>query len=434
MSEEAASADDASFGGKSAAGGDIEALERRQALCAIAFSNVAHTFTHLLTALYATAVLHLPKVFGLPYGDMLSLSSLGLVLYGVGALPAGWLADRWSRAGMMVIFFLGVGAGSIATGLADGPKTIFVGLTAIGLFASIYHPVGIAWIVASARKRGIVLGINGVFGNIGSSFAPLFVGLTIDFLSWRAAFLIPGILAILCGIGLMIALKKGLATDVENDRAPTPKPGREAALRVFLILTLTMACAGFVYAGLTNTMPKLFEITLAEIALNPSGDISYTRVGFFVSIVSASASIFGVIGGWLADRRPARTIYIVCWLLHIPLLFGIVWISGLTLFAAILIVYGLNISFTAAENMLVAQYAPQRWRSVAYGAKFALALGIAGLTVIVAGEIFDSRGNFDMFYIILGLAATAAVIACILLPKEGPSPTVADPASPRSSS
>ena len=108
--------------------------------------------------LYATAVLHLPEVFGLPYGELLSLSSLGLILFGVAALPAGWLGDRWSVVGMMVIFFLGIGVGAVVTGLAGSPMTLFVGLTVIGLFAAIYHPVGIAWIVASARKRALPSG------------------------------------------------------------------------------------------------------------------------------------------------------------------------------------------------------------------------------------------------------------------------------------
>ena len=103
--------------------------------------NAGHTCTHMFTVLYATAVLHLPQVFGLPYGELLSLSSLGLVLFGVAALPAGWLGDRWSQVGMMVIFFFGIGAGAIVTGLADGPDMIFAGLTMIGLFAAIYHPV-----------------------------------------------------------------------------------------------------------------------------------------------------------------------------------------------------------------------------------------------------------------------------------------------------
>ena len=82
-----------------------EHSEQRQALTAILFSNVGHSFSHMFTVLYATAVLYLPKVFDMPYGELLGLSSLGLVLFGVAALPAGWLADRWSQIGMMVIFF-----------------------------------------------------------------------------------------------------------------------------------------------------------------------------------------------------------------------------------------------------------------------------------------------------------------------------------------
>ena len=94
--------------------------EQRQALTAIVFSNAGHSFSHMFTLLYATAVLYLPKVFDLPYGELLGLSSLGLVLFGLAALPAGWLGDRWSQIGMMVIFFIGVGVGSIIVGMAGG--------------------------------------------------------------------------------------------------------------------------------------------------------------------------------------------------------------------------------------------------------------------------------------------------------------------------
>ena len=127
------------------------------------YSNAGHTLTHMATILYATAVLHLPGVFGLPYGEMLGLSSVGLILYGVAALPAGWLGDRWSQVGMMVVFFLGIGVATIVTGMADNTTQLFVGLSMLGFFASIYHPVGIAWLVANARKQGMSLGINGVF-------------------------------------------------------------------------------------------------------------------------------------------------------------------------------------------------------------------------------------------------------------------------------
>ena len=385
--------------------------QRTRDRAAIAFSNFGHTCTHMYTVLYATAVLYLPQVFNLPYGELLSLSSLGLMLYGVAALPAGWLGDRWSQVGMMVIFFLGIGAGAIVTGLADGPEMIFAGLTLIGLFAAIYHPVGIAWIVASARKQGMSLGINGVFGNAGNSLSPLFVGVMIDYFSWRAAFVIPGVVAVLGGIALLVAWRRGWVADARSDRVPPPPREPGDAYRVFVILTLTMACAGLVYAGLTNTMPKMFEIGLGD-----GFATSYTQIGLLVGIVSGAASAAGILGGWLADRFSARSIYIVFWMLQVPLLFVIATTTGATLLLVALLTLSFNLSFTAAENMLVAQYTPTRWRSLAYGAKFVLALGVAGLTVILAGWVFDTRGGFDLLYVWLGTAAIVAAIAGALLP------------------
>ena len=378
----------------------------------IAFSNAGHTFTHLCTVLYATAVLHLPQVFGLPYGELLSLSSLGLILFGVAALPAGWLGDRWSVVGMMVIFFIGIGVGAVITGLAGSPMMLFVGLTAIGLFAAIYHPVGIAWIVASARKRGITLGFNAVFGNVGNSVAPVFVGAMIDFVSWRAAFIIPGLLAFMTGIALLLAWQRGWVSDAKTDRTPaTEAPDRSAAYRVFIVLTFTMACTGFVYAGLTNTMPKLFEM-----GLGPALAVSYTEIGLFVGIISGIASFSSILGGWLADRFSARAIYFVFWGLQVPLLFIITSMADLPLLVVALLVLSFNLSYSSAENMLIAHFTPIRWRAVAFGARFVLALGAAGITVILAGWIFDTRGSFDVLYVWFGIAAISATAACLLLP------------------
>ncbi|HHZ76478.1 MAG TPA: MFS transporter [Rhodospirillales bacterium] len=392
-----------------------ESSEHRQALTAIIFSNVGHGFSHMFTLLYATAVLYLPKVFDLPYGELLGLSSLGLVLFGVAALPAGWLGDRWSQIGMMAIFFLGIGVGAIVVGLAVGPERLFIGLTLIGLFGSIYHPVGIAWVVAWANKQGMTLGINGVFGNTGSAIAPVFVGLMIDYVTWRAAFIIPGVLSIFVGTGLLLVWRAGWIRDVTKDRTPTVAPDSSAFFRVFIVLTITMACSGIVYTGLTNTMPKLMEMGLSAALA-----ASYTEIGVFVGIISGLASLSSIFGGWMADRYSARSIYIIFWTLQIPILFTIVSLSDVPLLVAVLLVLSFMLAFAAAENMLVAQYTPFRWRAVAYGAKFVLALGVGGLTVHLAGWLFDSNGDFGVLFALFGGAAILAAAAAFLLPGARP--------------
>lgn len=366
----------------------------------------------MYTVLYATAVLYLPKVFDLPYGELLALSSLGLVLFGLAALPAGWLGDRWSQVGMMVVFFIGIGASAIVIGLADGPDMLFAGLTLIGLFASIYHPVGIAWIVASAKRQGMTLGINGVFGGAGGALAPVFVGVMIDQDAWRAAFIVPGLLAIAAGLCLLFAWRLGYIRDIRADRAPGPPPEDGAFKRVFLVLTITMASSGFVYSGLTNTMPKLFEIGLGAVAA-----ASYTEIGIMVGAVSGIASVSSIAGGWMADRYSARSIYIVLWLLQAPLLFIIVTMTDAALLATALLTLCFLLAFSAAENMLVARYTPFRWRALAYGAKFVLALGVGGVTVHYAGWLFDRDGGFDQLYFLFGAAALLAAAAALFLPR-----------------
>jgi MFS transporter, FSR family, fosmidomycin resistance protein len=380
------------------------------------FCNAGHLFVHMFTVLYATAVLHLPRVFGLPYGEMLGLASLGLVLYGVAALPAGWLGDRWSQVGMMVLFFGGMGTGAVVTGLAESRADLLVGLSLIGLFASIYHPIGLAWLVASARKQGMALGINGVFGNAGSAAAPVFVGLMIDFLSWRAAFIVPGMASILVGLYLAIAWRESWVVDIGSDRAPPAPPEPGALRRVFVLLTLTMSCNGFVYAGLTNSMPKLFEL-----GLGPDLVTSYTEIGLFVGLIIGLSSLNSVLGGWLADRYSARSIYLVSWTLMAPVLLATTSLLGVDLLVIAWLALALNITFSAAENMLVARYTPFEWRSLAYGAKFVIALGIGGPTVHLAGELFDRSGNFDLLYLLFGMSAAMAAVCAALLPRARPS-------------
>ena len=87
---------------------------------------------------------------------------------------------------MMVVFFIGIGLASIATGFARTPLEIAVGLFVVGVFAAIYHPVGLALVVGKYARMGMALGINGVWGNLGVGSAALLTGFFIDNGGWRA--------------------------------------------------------------------------------------------------------------------------------------------------------------------------------------------------------------------------------------------------------
>ena len=168
------------------------------------FLNLGHFLDHLFMLVFATvAALRLAEEWDMSYAALIPYATPGFVAFGVCAIPAGWMADKWSRAGMIIIFFIGIGVSSILTALADSPVEIALGLLAMGVFAAIYHPVGIAMVIEGRRKTGLPIAINGVFGNLGVAAAALLTGYLIDTGGWRNAFVLPGAVSI--GLGAAYA-------------------------------------------------------------------------------------------------------------------------------------------------------------------------------------------------------------------------------------
>ena len=133
----------------------------------ISFVNAGHFIDHYAMLIFAAAVIIMGPALGMAYSELLPYATPGFIAFGAGSLITGWLGDRWSRRHMMVIFFVGIGASMISVGFVQTPLQLGAALLAIGIFASIYHPVGTAMIVSYAEKLGAQMGINGVWGNLG---------------------------------------------------------------------------------------------------------------------------------------------------------------------------------------------------------------------------------------------------------------------------
>lgn len=377
----------------------------------IAFANVGHTLTHLLMLLWPTVVLGLEGRYGLSYGELLWLSFPGVVLYGVAALPAGWLGDRWSAEGMMLAFFFGSGGAAILTGLATGPAGFAIGLALIGVFGSIYHPVGMAWLVRHAHARGKILGWNGIFGSIGVGAAPFFAASMTALAGWRAAFIVPGIACLVVGAALAVSVRRGTVVAAKTDRVPVREPNRADAWRAFFVLSITMTAAGIVWQSMTVALPKLFDERLD--ALTHGGLIG---TGGLVSLVFAASALAQLLGGSLADRYPMRRVYVLAWVLPIPLLLAMTRLFELPLLTSVMLVFCSMVIATPVENSLLAQYTPGKWRATAFGAKFVLSLGVSAAGVPLVAFIHDRTGDFVWLFAILGVLAAIVAGAGLLLP------------------
>jgi len=389
-----------------------QATARHSTGLSLGFSCVGHAYSHIFTMLFLTVVLALEREWNIGYAELIRLSTLGALLFGAAALPMGWLGDRWSAVGMMVAFFIGTGAASIATGFARNPTEMMLGLAAIGLFASIYHPVGIAWLVRNAARRGKALGFNGFFGGIGVALASAIAGMLTDLVSWRAAFILPGVVCVLTGLALWASWRAGLVTDRRSDRVEEKSASRGDMVRAFVVLSLTMLLLGLIATAMSTAMPKLFALSLNGLGAGTS------TVGALVMAVYLCSSVAQLAGGHLADRFPAKAVYIFMTAAQVPVLAAAAMLAGPALVPVMAVAAGLNTMAIPSESSLLARFSPSRHRSLAFGAKFVLALGIGPVAILLVSWVEQATGSLGTLLAILGGLAGILALTALLLPSD----------------
>jgi MFS family permease len=385
--------------------------------------NIGHFLDHLFTLIFATvAALALTREWGLGYADLVKYATPGFFAFGVFALPAGWLADRWSREGMMSVFFIGIGFASIATAFARTPFEVAAGLFVVGVFAAIYHPVGLAIVVQRWKGTGMRLAVNGVWGNLGVASAALITGYFIDHGGWRAAFVVPGIVSILVGIAYTALVWPVIV------RPPQRTAGLKAAgatatsadlkallLRVSLIVFLTTAVSSIVFQSTTFALPKVLDERLGGLAL------SATLIGQLAFLVFAIGSIGQLIVGHFLDRLGPRSVFMTAAAIQVAFFAAM---PGLVDWAALLCA---TIFMLAAfgqipiNDYMIGRLAEGEYRARIYGVRYVVSFTVLAAALPLIAFIYENWG-FDALFRVLAVSAAVILVAVAMLPRRLPSP------------
>lgn len=379
----------------------------------IGFSSIGHFYNHLFEPMYFVVALVLPPILGIPYEQVLTLIIAGKVLTGLFAPVVGWLADRWSALGMMVIYFFGFGLSAIAVGFASTPFQIALALAALGTFGSIYHPVGIAWMVQNSQARGKALGINGMFGGLGPAVAGVVAGALLELSSWRTVFIIPGIIVVLTGFVFVWAMLRGKLRDVKIVHRDQPKLGTNDTVKVYLILTMAMLVGGMFYQVAQSSLPKIFEQSLGTMF----GD-GTSGIGTAIMIVYGIGGVMQIVTGNMADRYPLKWVYALFIFLQAPFILLAMGSSGSVLLVAAICMVTFNIGALPAENSLLARYTPGKWQATAYGMKYIISFGFSGLGIFLTAKVKETTGSFDAMYLAMAAALFVMAIVATTLPAE----------------
>jgi MFS family permease len=376
------------------------------------FLNIGHALDHLFLLIYPTVVLAMAPEFGRSYSEMLPLALGGFIAFGAGSLPAGWLADRWSRRGMMIVFFVGIGAASILTGFTQTQWQIAAALTLVGLFGAIYHPVGIAMLVSGREKVGKVLGVNGVFGNLGVAFAALIAGALAHWINWRAAFIVPGVVSVAVGIAFALMVPEMRLAVKRSGGGAGAGFSRGLLARVFAVLTVTTLFGGVIFNSTTVAMPKIFDERLTELVDTTLG------IGILVSFVYVFAAMAQLVVGHLLDRGALKSVLVPVIGLQVPLLLAAAFFENYVMLVVALAMMFFVFGQIPINDAMVARYSEEAWRSRIYALRYVVSFGASAFAVPLVAAMH--RYSSDFKYLFFALAAMALVMfsAAVLLPSR----------------
>jgi MFS family permease len=357
-----------------------------------AFSIFAHAADHYVLLIYPTVVIGLEAVYARSYGELIALSTAAFIAFGVFSLPAGWLADHWSRRNMMALFWFGCGVSLIAAGAAPNLVVLAIALGALGMFAAIYHPVGMSMLIEASKARGRTLAFNGVCGNMGVALAAGITAFIASFLGWRAAFFIPGVVCIITGLGYLWMVESDSAGKGARKANPDVRLSRSATFVVFGLFIIIALGAGLAFNVITVSLPKLIDERAGQ-------GISLVAVGLIATAVFVVGGLAQLAVGRLVERFPPHVLFVVVTLL---LFAGAAWsvvATGPMLLAALALAMAGVYGQVTVNDIVLARYTADAWRGRVYAVRYFLVFITAGVAV-ASIAFLHARGGFDLVLLV----------------------------------
>ncbi|MDF1793765.1 MAG: MFS transporter [Thalassobaculaceae bacterium] len=386
------------------------------------FLNLGHAVDHLMMLLFPAVAVIMAVEMDASYAEILVLSTGGFIAFGAFSLPAGWLADRWSRETMLAVFFIGIGAMTALTGFAQERWQIAVCLFLIGMFAAIYHPVGIAMVsqgaAAAGGKVGRRLGVNGVWGNMGVAASALVAGALADLAGWRMAFLVPGVIAIAIGLLWIAHCRSSAGQAATQAGATARKSGAEPSADWKMVLTVVFiatAFGGFIFNATTISLPKVFDDKqVASLA------VSGTEAGSLIALVYAVAAFTQIAVGHLIDRYSAKLVFLLLAIGDVAIFLVAAQVTGSVMLAVSLAMMMLVFGQIPITDTLVARNTPEHWRGRVYAIKYVLSFAIAATAVPAISGLHAYGAGFSTLFLICAACAAVIAVAVAFLPRTRP--------------
>lgn len=373
----------------------------------VGFLNWAHALDHFVILIYPTVVIELAVVYGRSYANLIALSTASFVAFGLFSLPAGWLGDHWSRRNLMVAFYVGCGLSLVAAAFAPSLTILAIALFSLGMFAAIYHPVGTAMIIEHAKERGRTLAFNGVCGNLGVSLAAGITATLTAALSWRGAFLVPGLICIATGIVYFWLSPPEQRHATARSRAPDVLLSPTIAAVIVALFVIVALSAGLVFNTISVALPKIVDERIGN-------GISLMLVGGLTTAVFLCGAVAQITVGRLVEHIPPHILFAAIAIMQFT---GVVWsayASGATLLVALAFTMAAIYGQITVNDLLIARYTADAWRGRVYAVRYFITFMVSGVAVSMIAVLYG-RGGFGLVLGVTAVVAMGFLIAAIAI-------------------
>jgi len=273
-------------------------------------------FGHGLTHWYPSTFYLLLPIIGREMG--LSYSEIGLIMtcqYVAGAVanvPGGIITDTVGRKGvLMALSLFWVGFPYLLMGFSHGYLMLLGCVMLVGFGNSLWHPTAIPTLARRfPERKGLVLSLHGMGGNLGDALAPIAVGSLLAVLSWRQVVVInvvPGLV-----MSFLILVFLGTLTIGSKKKEKSADEARVQSLGEYLrgvpVLFKNRGLIVLTASGAFRSMTQNTLLTFLPVYLAYQMHYPPFWVGAGLFALQAAGFAASPVAGHLSDRMGRRSI------------------------------------------------------------------------------------------------------------------------------
>ncbi len=344
--------------------------------------SCAHALVHIFELSLPAVEIDLAREYGVTPKTTGLLSSVWRFPFGMGALLAGWLVDRFGAPRLLVFYLVGCGVASVLVAQTVPLPMLFLVMFAMGAAASIYHPAGLALLSyeTTAENRTKALGIHGIFGSAGIGGAP-FLAAAVLFSggSWQAFYWWLAAAGVALGAVFWSWGRRHPRVAEHRQRNQVSAEQNAVDWNSYAILVTLGMLQGFTYSAVMTFLRRYVHAIPGNLTQWAGEDAAVTGAILLVGCVGQF-----IAGTWARPRKLESQLFFVI-VATIPALAWMGLAQGpLRIVAAALFVL-VHFMHQPIYNTLVAKYSSLRRRSLAYGFSFAMGLGVGSVGATFAG-------------------------------------------------